>query len=232
MAVAEIKVEFREKAKHQPSAVLRRAGRVPGVFYARNEDTVHISLDALDLQRLLHTETNIVSIHFPDGKVRQSILRDIQLDPVTDKAIHVDFMGIKMTEKVRLSIPVVLKGSPAGVKEGGILEHLIREVEVEGLPLDIPDHLEVDVSALNIGDVMLLEQISVEKIRFVTDLKHPVANVVQPKVVKEPVVVPGELVEGEEGEKAAEEGAAEEGKDKDRDKDRDKERTRDKKGTG
>lgn len=126
-----------------------------------------------------------------------------------------DLLGIKLDEKVKLSIPVLLIGTPAGVKEGGILEHLIREVVVEGLPLEIPDHIEVDVSDLNIGDVILLRDVSVEKIKFVTDEKHPVANVIHPKVVEELVAEEvvgeeGEEVEGgEEGETAAEEGKTE-----------------------
>ena len=113
-------------------------------------------------------------------------------------------MGIKLTEKVRLSIPIILRGTPAGVKEGGILEHLLREVEIEGLPLDLPEHLDVDVSELNIGDTVILEQIPTDKFRFVTEIHHAVANVIQPKIVKEEVEVEEELLEGEEGEEGAE----------------------------
>jgi large subunit ribosomal protein L25 len=132
------------------------------------------------------------------------VFREIQRDPVTDDIIHVDIMGIQLTEKIRLSIPVLLIGTPAGVKEGGILEHLLREVEVEGLPLDIPEHIEVDVTGLNIGDVITLEHLSVDKVQIVTEIHHAVANVIHPKVVKEEVEEVEEEVP-EEGEEMEEE---------------------------
>ncbi len=205
MAEADLHVELREKAGHRIAKTLRRNGRVPAIFYAPGEDSVPLSVDARELYRLVHTEVNILNVIFPDGKARKSILREIQRDPVTDTVIHVDIMGIRLTEKVRLMIPILLRGTPLGVKEGGILEHLLREVEVEGLPLDIPEHIEVDVSGLDIGDVVTLESISVDKFRLVTESHHAVANVIHPRVVKEEVEVEAEeeaVVEGEEEEKA------------------------------
>ena len=218
MAEADLNVEVRESTKYPSAKAMRREGRVPAVFYYLNEYAISLSVDFKELDRLVHSETNILNVHFPDGKVRKSIFRDVQKDPVTDAIIHVDIMGIKLTEKVRLSIPILLIGSPLGVKEGGILEHLLRETEVEGLPLDIPDHIEVDVSELEIGDVIKLEDIPTDKFRFITELHHAVANVVHPKVVQEeePVEEEEELEEGE-----VEEGAAEEEGSKEQEKTRD-----------
>lgn len=202
MPEADLHVEMRGKTGHHTAKMLRRNGKIPGVFYSRDEDSVHLSLDEKELYHILHREVNILNIIFPDGKKQKSILRDIQRDPVTDAPIHVDIMGIKLTEKVRLTIPVVLKGAPAGVKEGGILEHLLREVEVEGLPLEIPEHLEVDVSELKIGDVVTLQDVSVEKVRIITEIHHAVANVIHPKVIKAVEEVE-EVVELEEKEEKA-----------------------------
>lgn len=200
MSVGDIKVELREKTGHHTAKELRKAGRVPAIFYTHDEDSRPLSVDVVALKRLIQSEINVLNVIFPDGKVRKSIFREIQRDPVTDAPIHIDIMGIKLTEKVRLSIPLVLNGVSVGVKEGGILEHLIREVEVEGLPLDLPEHLEVDVSELDIGDVITLEALKAEKFRFVTDIHHAVATVIHPKVIKEDVVE--EEVEVEEGEEA------------------------------
>ena len=210
MAEADIRVELREKTGHHTAKVLRRGGRVPAIFYAHDEDSISLSVNAKELERIVHSEVNILNVIFPDGNTRKSVLREIQKDPVTDNVIHVDIMGIKLTEKIRMTIPIFLRGTPAGVKEGGILEHLLREVEVEGLPLDIPEHLEADVSELNIGDVITLENVPVEKVRIVTEIHHAVANVIHPKVVKEEEVVEEGVVEeeveaAEEGEKAKEE---------------------------
>ncbi|MBN2030243.1 50S ribosomal protein L25 [bacterium] len=188
MAEADLHVEYREKTGHYIAKSIRRSGKVPAIFYAHGKDTVPLIVNEKELSRLLHSEVNVLNVIFPDGKKEKSILREVQRDVVTDKAIHVDIMGIKLTEKIRISIPVVLTGNPIGVKEGGILEHLLREVEVEGLPLEIPEHIEVDVSGLKIGDVIKLEDISVDKIKFITDIHHALANVIHPKVLVEEVV--------------------------------------------
>ena len=205
MAEADLHIELRTIVGHGASKKLSREEKVPGVFYAHGEDAVPVTMNRKEIERIAHSEINVLNVIFADGTVRKSIIRDTQTDPISDYLVHVDLFGIKLDEKVKLSIPVILMGTPQGVKEGGILEHLIREVEVEGLPLEIPEHIEVDVSELNIGDVITLRDVTVEKVRLVTDESHPVANVIHPKVIEEPVVEEEELVEGEEVE-AAEEG--------------------------
>ena len=206
MSEADLHIELREKTGHRTAKRLRGSGFVPGLFYAHGEDSVPFRVKAKELQRLLHSEVNVINIIFPDGKTKKSIVREVQRDPVTDAIIHIDVMGIKLTEKIHMTIPLVLTGTPIGVKEGGILEHLLREVEVEGLPLDIPDHIEVDVSNLKIGDVLTLENVSVDKIKMLTELNHAVANVIHPKVTKVEAQVSAEeeVVSGEEEEKEKE----------------------------
>jgi large subunit ribosomal protein L25 len=212
MPEVQLHVQPREKTGHQVAKTLRKSGKVPAVFYAHDEATVPLSVDAKEFQSALHKEANILDVIFPDGKVRKSILRGIQRDPVTDAFLHVDLMGISLTEKIRLSIPILFKGIPVGVKNGGVLEQLLREVEVEGLPLDIPEHIEFNVDHLDIGNTITLEQAKADKFRILTDVHYVVANVVQPKVVKveTPEVEAAAPMEGEapKDEKAA----AEEGK--------------------
>jgi len=199
MPEVQLHVQPRAKMGNQGAKTLRKAGQVPIVFYARKEETIPLSLDAKEFEAALHREANIMDVVFPDGHVRKSIIRGIQRDPVTDALVHADLMGISLTEKVRLSIPVVLRGTPVGVKTGGVLEQLLREVEVEGLPLDIPDHIEFTVDHLDIGNTITLDLAKAEKFRFITDVHHIVANVVQPKVVKteEPAAEAAVVVEGE-----------------------------------
>ncbi|HHS12890.1 MAG TPA: 50S ribosomal protein L25 [bacterium] len=203
MAEAKIKAEYREKIRHGSAKVYRRQGKVPAVYYFHQEDPVNLLVDEKELRRIIGSDINIINVEFPDGNMKKTIFREIQRDPVDHRLLHVDLMGISLTEKVRLSIPIILKGTPAGVREGGILEHLLREVEIEGLPLNLPEHLEIDVSSLNIGDTMTLEDVTVGDYKFVADVHHVIANVVQPKVVKESVAEE-EMMEGE----AAEEGEA------------------------
>ncbi len=212
---ADIHAQPREKTGPHTAKVLRKNGRIPGVFYFHNEEPIHLSVDEKELRNILHQKINVLNVIFPEGKERKSVIREIQKDPITDTIIHIDLMGVKLTEKVHLTIPILLTGEPVGVEEGGILEHLLREVEVEGLPLDIPDHIEVDVSDLKIGDVITLRDVEVEKIKIITDLDHAVANVIHPKVVTEKAVKEEEV---EEGVEAAEEKEAEAGEKKPEDK--------------
>jgi large subunit ribosomal protein L25 len=206
MSEVTLQVELRSEKGHQGAKELRKKERLPGIFYAHGENPVLLSVNFKDLQKLLQKEVNILDVVFPDGTAKMSILKEIQRDPVTDAPIHVDIMGIKKGEKIRITIPIVFKGTPIGVREGGILEHSLREVEVEGLPLDIPDRLEVDVSALKIGDGIILESLIMEKYKFITDLHHPVAHVSLPKVAKtvvetgEEAAVETEVAEEDKGE--------------------------------
>ncbi len=201
MPQVELHVELRDIATKKPKA-LRREGKVPGIFYMRRETPIPLAVSAKELKVLIQQEAKIMNTIFPDGKVQKSVLREIQRDPVSDAFVHVDIMGISLTEKVKLSIPILFKGTPAGVKEGGVLEHPLREIEIEGLPLDIPEHVEVDVAHLNIGQSVTVKDLAVDtsKVRIVTDMNQVVANVSQPKIqkIEEPVVEEAAAVEGEE----------------------------------
>jgi large subunit ribosomal protein L25 len=199
MSEADVQCQIRSKENPLTVKTLRKEGKIPAIFYAQGEDSIPISVETKTIQQLLNHEVNILNVIFPDGKTRKSIIRDIQRDPLTDTIIHMDFLGIKLTQKIRITIPIVLKGTPVGVKDGGILEHLLREVEVEGLPLDIPEHIEVDVSALNIGNNIRLQDIHSDKFVFATEINHAVANVIHPKVMKlEEEMVEEPVEEGEE----------------------------------
>ena len=205
MSEADVRCQIRNKENPLTVKILRKEGKIPAIFYAQGEDSIPISVETKTIQQLLNHEVNILNVIFPDGKTRKSIIRDIQRNPLTDTIIHMDILGIKLTEKIKIAIPIILKGTPAGVKDGGILEHLIREIEVEGLPLDIPEHIEVDVSELNIGNSIRLEDIHLEKVQFTTEINHAVANVIHPKVIQLEEEEVEELIEeGEEGEEGEE----------------------------
>jgi large subunit ribosomal protein L25 len=206
MSEADLHVESRTQSGSAAIKALRRAGQVPGIFYSQDKDSVLFSVDKKALRRLLQQNINILNVILPDGVEQKCIVREVQQDPVSEAIIHVDLMGIKLTEKVRLTIPIILKGIPVGVKtDGGMLEHHLREVEVEGLPLDIPETLEIDVTALKLGQSIALKEIPAEKFRFIMDTHHSVATVIVPKVVKEAEVVEAqaETAETAEGESEA-----------------------------
>jgi large subunit ribosomal protein L25 len=156
------------------------------------------------------SEANIIDLHL-EKKNYKCVIREVQYDPVLGHPLHVDFMGIRLDEKIHFTVPLHLVGTPEGVKEGGILQQILREVEVLALPLEIPEHIDIDVSALNIGDSIHISEIKVEKIDVLTDLERSIATVSAPTIVKEPEpeeleeVLEGEEVEAEEGEAPDEE---------------------------
>jgi large subunit ribosomal protein L25 len=185
---------------------IRKQKLVPGVFYSASEQATPIALAEIELNKTLSGESPLIMLKMPDGQKRECVVREIQRDPVWGKILHIDLMGISHGQKLTATVPLHLKGSPVGVKEGGILEHTLRELEIECLPKDLPRFLEWDVSELNIGDSVHVEQIQFDQIKILTDPKASIATVVPPKIEKEvaPEVAPVEGAEAEEGEEAKE----------------------------
>lgn len=179
----------REDTGKKLSKSLRREGRVPGVYYIHGEDSVPVSVDIKELRNIIHSEASIIGLKVDGGKVTQSVIRDIQWDPIYGDPLHVDFMGINLKEKLQVTLPVYVVGTPLGVsQDGGILQHIVREIEVECLPLDIPEHLEVDVSNLEIGDTIRIEDLPVDrdKVEVLNEPDQTVAVVRPPVTIPEP----------------------------------------------
>ena len=190
---------------------IRKQKMVPGIFYSSAEQATPIALAELELNKTLSGDSALIMLKMPDGQKRECVVREIQRDPVWGKILHIDLMGISHGQKLTATVPLHLTGSPVGVKEGGILEHTLRELEVECLPKDLPRFVEWDVSQLDIGDSVHVEQLQFANIKILTDPKASIATVVPPKIEKEavPEVAPEEgeeAVEGEEAEEADEAG--------------------------
>jgi len=159
-------VAKRETTGKGAARALRRQGLVPAVVYGLNEPPVAISIPAKVVARILASESGMNSlIHLQREGTdiqRHVIIKDVQRDPITGRLVHVDFMRVDPTHKVRVTVPIVLKGTPVGVKEGGILDFIHREIEVECLPAFIPGHIDVAVDHLAIGDTLRLDQIPLD----------------------------------------------------------------------
>ena len=183
---------------------VRRRKMIPGVFYAAKEQAVPIAFAELELKKTLAEDSALIRLKMPDGRERECVVREIQRDPVWGNILHVDLMGITRGLKLTATVPLHVTGDPAGVKEGGILEHVQRELEVECFPRYLPRYLECDVSALNIGESLRVEGLEFENIKILTDPQSTIATVVPPRVEKV-VVEEAEEVEGEEAEEAPEE---------------------------
>lgn len=201
---------------------LRAAGKVPGVFYGRGDAAIPLELGAKDLEGVLTGADggNVIvdlQVEGAEEADRKAIVREVQRDPVQGHVLHIDLQHISLTEKIHVEVSVVLLGTPVGVKDGGgILEHLLRELEVECLPTEIPAHIDVDVSGLAIGQSVHVRDISVPNVTIESEAGRTVATVVPPTVLEEAKPVEEAAAEPEliakekkEGEEAAAEGGEE-----------------------
>ena len=176
---------------------------------------MHILFDEREIMKTLtSSEVGLIDIQIGKKHKRKAIIKEIQTDPIKQNLIHVDVMDVKLENKVNISVPIHITGEAVGVKEqGGILHNYMREIEVSCLPLDIPEYIDIDVSALNIGDSITISDLAVENVTFVDDLEQPIVSVLIPKVVKEAVAEEAEeLEEGAKGEEKEAESSEDESK--------------------
>jgi len=197
MAEAVLKVEKRELKKKSYLKQLRKDEKIPGIFYTQGKESVPIIFNNREFRQLLSQHVNLFDLDFGKGKKIPSILREIQYDPIIGSIVHIDFLGVDITEKIVVRIPLNFTGVPIGQKEqGGIIEHPTREVEITCLPKDMPTSIDVDISHLQINQSIHVRDIKLENIEIITDPEIMLVHVVPPKVEKEVVPTEGE-VEGE-----------------------------------
>ena len=187
---------------------------MPGIVYGRGSDPILLSLNIKDFEQLLkdyNINQVLLNLVIENGKsITKSVLvKELQTDPVTKTLLHVDFYEIDMKQKISVSVPVVTTGVSKGVEVGGILQLVRRELEVLCMPTDIPESIEIDVSDLDIGDSIHVEEIPLKAdVEIPFDANFTIITVLSPKVEAEPEEVEEEEVEGEE---EAEEETPEEG---------------------
>jgi large subunit ribosomal protein L25 len=192
---------------------LRRHGLVPGVLYGR-EEPVSISIPERDLRAALTTRGGlnaVLDVVVDNGKTHSSVLKEFQTDKVRGFITHVDLQEVRLDQPIHATVPLTLHGESVGVKEGGVLSQVTNELNVEALPMEVPEHLEADVSEMHIGDSLRLSSLVVpDGVKLLDDPEGTVlATVTLPTREEEP---PAEAEEGVEGEAAeAAEGAAAEG---------------------
>ena len=208
-----ISAEARDRAGKGVARAHRRAGRVPAVIYGNKQDTTMISLEGREVEKLIQSPqffTQIFEVGV-DGEKHQVLARDLQLHPVTDRALHIDFMRFNENTRIVLSIPVVFENeedSP-GLKRGGVLNIVRREVELLCSPLNIPGELTFKLDGLEIGDSIHIGAIDLpEGVTATTDRDFTVATIAAPTVMPSDAEL-ADGVEGEEGEEGAESDGAE-----------------------
>jgi large subunit ribosomal protein L25 len=209
-----LKADHREDTGKGAAHKLRASGRVPAVVYGRGSDPVHVSIDSRELFHALHTAAggNVLIDLRLDGEHLLTLPREIQRDHLRGLLLHVDFLRIARDEKIHVEVPVHLVGESHGVKEGGVVEHHLWNLQVECLPSDVPTGIEADITALGIGESLKVEDLTPSaKFDILTSPDEVLVSIVTPQILVVEEAEEEELEEGEVAEGAAAEGAEAEG---------------------
>jgi large subunit ribosomal protein L25 len=196
-----LKVERRDGTGKGVARKIRATGHVPGVVYGRGADPLLISVDARDLFHTLHTDAgmNVLVELGVDGDRVLAMPREVQRDHLRGQFKHIDFIRIARDEKITVDVPVHITGESHGVKEGGVIEHHLWNVQLEAFPQDVPTSIEADITALGLNEGFKVSQLSLPPdVTLLTDPDETIVSVVPPQILR---------VEEEEAEAEAEEGA-------------------------
>lgn len=211
MDIITLAVQPREVGKRAARAA-RREGDVPCVLYGHHIEPVVFQVPEINLGPLIYTdEMHLVKVEL-EGNSWDCIIKDIDFHPVTDRPMHADFQVLQAGEKINISVPVRYVGTPPGQTAGGRVSYIVTELEVSCLPKNIPSHIDVDVSHVDIGDTVHLSDVQMEGIEFYASedqilmtVLRPRAEIVDTEEEEVEGLLEGELEEGEEGETEEEE---------------------------
>ncbi len=198
MAQFTVQAEERQKTGKGANRRLRMQGRLPAVVYGQGLETLSVSVNAQDVDLILHSEAghNTIFQLQVSGKLTDVLIKDYQLDPVKGSLLHADFQAVALDQKMTFAVPVQVVGTAQGVIAGGVLDQVLREIEVECLPTEVPDHIPLDVTELEIGDSVRVEALQIDspKISLLSAPDLVILSVVPPHVEEEVE----EIVEEEE----------------------------------
>jgi large subunit ribosomal protein L25 len=173
---------------------LRRDGKVPGVIYGHGREAEAVTIDKSALNKMLFgisAGTTILDVAIDGRAPVKALIREIQRDSLRPaEIIHLDLYEVRSDEEITLAVPIRLIGIPDGVRNfGGVLDHVLRELDVEVLPSNIPDHVDLDVTALTIGHSLFVRDVTVENAKVLNDPDTPICTVVAPRTEEAPAVV-------------------------------------------
>jgi large subunit ribosomal protein L25 len=158
MELAHLKCESRVVAGSRAAARLRKSGRIPGIMYGHGEDTVPIAVPQHELELLLHHGAHLLELDL-NGQKRPVLIKEVQYDHLGTTPVHVDLARVSLDERVRVTVPIELRGEAKGIKEGGVLDQTIADLEIECLVTQIPENVRVSVENLAIGDALHVSDI-------------------------------------------------------------------------
>jgi large subunit ribosomal protein L25 len=181
-----LKASVRKIISKSARSELRKAGKIPGVYYSKHGSPISIDVVEKEINPLVYTTvTHLISLRLDSNEELDCVIKDIQFDPITDRVIHVDLLGLTSGEKFQLEVPIQFHGSPVGVKEGGVLQTLLHKLEVECFPNDIPQRIDINIQGLKLGDAIHVKDLKLENLTILNPENEEIVAVTHPKAEKE-----------------------------------------------
>ena len=210
MSTVQFNVTKRDSLGKEASKKFRRDGLIPAVVYGKNKENLNINVNHLKLKQIFKSdagENTIIEMQVEDSDIKKKVLlKEAHLDTLTSNPIHLDFYEINESEKVKVSWPLKFTGKPEGVKNGGVIQTLANEVQVQCLPENIPNNIEIDIAHLEIGETFRVEDLTeVEGVDIVSNPNSTVLSILAPRLITETQEASSE----EEGEEQQEESSEE-----------------------
>jgi large subunit ribosomal protein L25 len=217
MELHHLNVKTRKLGRKGAARKLRAQGMIPANLYGGDKDNLHIALSESDFIHYLHeagSETSVVQLDVEDvpGESTAAMVREVQHDPIHDDLLHADFLRIRLDQEIVVSVPITFVGTPEGVKEGGVADYQLREVEVECTALEVPEEVTLDISGVGMNETLHASDLSIpgDKVTMVTEPERAVMTVVPPRAIIEETEEEEEALEPEIIGEAPEEGEEEE----------------------
>jgi len=215
----ELKASIRKEINKRSNKRIRREGMIPVNYYSKGEDNINLTINDREFLHILKTGVHIIALNIGE-KSKNVLIKEIQFHPVTEKILHVDFQGVSLKEVVEVNVNLNFIGDAKGIKEGGVPEMQMHNIEIRCKAGEIPKSLDVDISELNVGDILFVKDLNFGDLEILSNPDSIIATVTVPHIELEAQIPEeeeevGEVVEGEEEvEKGEEKTETEDDKDK------------------
>jgi len=192
-------IENRTLTRTKGAKTLRKNGAIPGVLYYKGSKTINVSINKLELNQAINSGQRIYEIEIK-GDTQYAMIKELQYHPVYDSVIHIDLMRVRRSEKIKISVPLILIGDAIGIKEGGVLSQAMTQIEIECYPTDVPENIELDITDLEMNNAYSVADVKIgdEEINIISGLELNVVSINPPAAEEEPLVEDEELIDGDE----------------------------------
>ena len=198
-------IETRESVGKKSTKAIRRDGKIPSTLYFKGDEPESIAIDKIELYKALKSDQRVYEVEL-GGESQYVMVKAVQYHPVTDEIIHLDFMRVRRSEKMTISVPLVLVGKPIGVVEGGILSQALNQIEISCFPTNVPDQIEVNVDKMELNSSISVADVSIDdkEVELLSSSEINVATITAPSVEKEETVSDDDTVTDEDKDDSSE----------------------------